>query len=134
MLPVVVQRVVERLEREAAPGLASELWTATQVAMGLRYPEEVIRALNLGARSMRESVVYQAILAEGRQEGEAQGREQGRVEEARRLVRRQGELRFGPPDRATVEALERVTSIERLEGLAIRVISASSWEELLQEV
>lgn len=66
---------------------------------------------------MRESVIYQEILAEGEQIGEQRGEQQGRLAEGRSLVlrllnRRLGEL---PPD---VQAQIETLSLEQVENLA----------------
>ena len=63
---------------------------------------------------MRESSTYQAILSEGR------------AEEARRIVLRQGRQKFGPPEARISAALHRISDVERLERLADRVLSAGS--------
>ncbi len=95
--------------------------------MGLRYPDEVTRELLGRVRNMRESTTYQAILAEGRAEGEAQGR----AEEARRILLRLGRRKFGPPEARIGAELRRVADLEQLERLADRELVASSWDELL---
>ena len=70
---------------------------------------------------MKESTTYQAIKEEGRQE-----------EEARRLVLRVGEDRFGtrpsPEQRAIIDA---ITDPDRLEVLVIRAGHVGSWDELM---
>jgi predicted transposase YdaD len=76
---------------------------------------------------MRESSTYQAVLDEGRAEGEARGRAEG----ARRVVLRLGTRRFGPPDRRTRAALQAIADVEQIEQLGDRVLDASSWAELL---
>jgi hypothetical protein len=72
---------------------------------------------------MEESVTYQAIIAEG----EARGA----VGTLRRTILRQGTQRFGEPDDATRTAVQSMADIGRLEALALRVLSAGSWQELL---
>ncbi len=67
---------------------------------------------------MRESVTYQAILDEGR------------VEEARRLLLRQGTRRFGPPDARTEAWLMSIKNLDRLEALGEELVVVASWEEL----
>jgi hypothetical protein len=47
------------------------------------------------------------------------------------MVLLQGEMRFGPPDTAARAALERIEDLARLEALAVRLMGASSWQELL---
>jgi hypothetical protein len=68
---------------------------------------------------MRESTTYQYILDEGR------------VEEARKILVRQGRIRFGPPSDQATSALARITDLERLERMTERLLTVSSWQELL---
>lgn len=127
-VPGIVRAVEERLRQEAAPqGESATLWTTAFILMGLRFDSAFTERILQGVRQMKESVTYQAILQEGRE----QGLEQGRMDEARHLIVRQGTRRFGAPDAATVAALEAVTSRERLEALADRLLEVESWAELL---
>lgn len=75
---------------------------------------------------MKESVTYQAII----EEGEAKGR----VEEARRLLLRQGRIRFGSPDSSSEAALAALTDLDRLERLSEQLLQVSSWKELLETI
>jgi hypothetical protein len=76
---------------------------------------------------MKESVTYQAIVEEGVQKG--------RLEEARHILLRMGEQRFGKPASAKTRArLETVSRLEVLEHLADRVLWVQSWDELLAEI
>ncbi len=75
---------------------------------------------------MRESSTYQAILAEGRSEGIAQGA----VAEARKVLRLLGDAAFGPPDARTAAAIERIEDLSRLEEMLGRVRTARTWQEL----
>ena len=63
--------------------LAPDVWQATYILMGLRYPIEVARRLLQGVMSMRESVTYQAIVQEGA------------LAEARKMTLLVGERYFG---------------------------------------
>jgi Domain of unknown function (DUF4351) len=74
---------------------------------------------------MKESLTYQAIVEEGREEG--------RVEEARAMLLRQGNKRFGAPSAPARAALEAISNIERLELLGERLLDAEGWDELLAE-
>jgi hypothetical protein len=84
---------------------------------------------------LRESSVYQAILAEGeakgKAEGIAEGEAKGKAEEAKKILLRLGRKRFGPPDKATRATLEALTDLNRLEDLSERVLVVTSWQELL---
>jgi predicted transposase YdaD len=115
----------QRLDREATKSQAGMLWAATYVLMGLAYPDELIERLVEGVQGMKESVTYQKILREGRVEG--------RVEEARRILRRQGTRRFGTPDAPIDDALDAIADLERLEQLSDRILDVKTWDELLAQ-
>ena len=44
----------------------------------------------------------------------------------------QGRIRFGEPSATVVAALDALSDVSQLEELAIRLLQASSWEELLR--
>src|SRR5262249_25063201 len=118
-------------ERLVAPGArpqAPELWAAAYVLLGLRYDKEFARAILREVLGMKESTTYQAIVAEGL----AEGRVQGRAEEARRvlLLPGGGQVR-APADATTRAAVEAIGEVERLEELIRRVSRVGSWQELL---
>jgi predicted transposase YdaD len=97
--------------------------TAAYVLTGLRVSRERVVQLFQGVRHMRESTAYQAILDEGRAEGRAEGE--------RKLLRRMGEKRFGPPSPAEEAALASVTDLDRLERFSDRLLEVTSWQGLL---
>lgn len=72
---------------------------------------------------MKESSTYQAILEEGRGEGA--------VAEAKKVLRLQGDDAFGAPNARTAAVIERINDLAQLENLLRRVRSATSWQELL---
>jgi predicted transposase YdaD len=80
---------------------------------------------------MRESSTYQMILEEGRVEGRVEGEVQGRIREARRIVIEQGTSKFGTPDASTAATLERLDDLDALHRLALGILRASTWQELL---
>jgi hypothetical protein len=73
---------------------------------------------------MRESDTYQYILEEGRAEGRLKG--------ARRILLRQGLKKFGKPDKLQHDVLLSIADIECLCRLGERLLDVSTWEELLQ--
>ena len=125
-LPAVVAQMKQRFERER-PRQAAELWSAAYILMGLRYQDALIQTLLRGVMSLEESVTYQAIL----RKGEARGEARGRATEARRMLLAQGRARFGKPSARVVAALEDLSDLDQLEELGVRLLQASSWEELL---
>lgn len=118
-IAAVVAQMKERITAEAAPPLAGKLWAATYVLMGLQFKEETIKQLLSGVQTMRESVTYQAILREGREE------------EARKLLIRAAKKRLGIPDAATLEKLNSICELSTLEDMVERVADVESWQQLL---
>jgi hypothetical protein len=123
----VVERLVERVTREAAPDDAAGLLSAAYILIGLRVPRPVGTELFRGVRAMRESSTYQAILREGREEG----RKEGQAEGIQQVLLRQGRKRFGPPDEAVQAAVRAITDADRLGRLSERLLDVNSWQDLL---
>jgi hypothetical protein len=73
--------------------------------------------------SMKESATYQMIVEEGRAEGA--------VSEARRVLRLLGDESLVAPDAQTAAAIEQLDDLDRLEARLKRVRSATTWPELL---
>jgi hypothetical protein len=87
--------------------------------MGLEYEKGIARQLLKGVRSMKESVTYQAIL------------EEGRADEARRILLTLGTKRFGKASTKHRKAVAAITEPAVLEGLATRLLEVENWTELL---
>jgi hypothetical protein len=113
----------ERLSGPKPPRRSTDIWAAAYVLLGLRYSDEFANALFAEVLGMEESATYKAIVR--------RGREQGRTEEARRIMLLQGDTKFGPPAAAVRAAIETIDDAERLEELGVRLLSAGSWQELL---
>ena len=115
----VIRAMNERLTGPRAPQKARDVKAAAYVLLGLRYTDEFAHALFQEVLGMEESATYQAIVRRGREAG------------IRRVLVLQGEAKFGPIDLTTLAALEAIDDITRLEDLALRIGSATSWQELL---
>jgi len=122
-LPAVIAKVKKRLDRDATPRDAAELWAAALILMGLRYEQAVVEKLMQGVLTMEESVTYQAILKKGEARGKA--------EEAMRMLMLLGRRKLGEPSPEAMAALDGVTDIHRLEELALQLEYATSWPRLL---
>jgi predicted transposase YdaD len=127
----LLQQVAERVEGVKTEKRA-EISNYTQILAGLKYKEDLIKQLFKGGM-MRESVIYQKILAEGRQEGEQRGRQEGeRSLFIHLLTRKLGEL---PQD--VLERIE-ILSLEQLENLGEALLDFQekadlfSWLEALK--
>jgi predicted transposase YdaD len=119
----VVRRMRRRLTGPRAPDKAQDIMIASYVLLGLRYSDEMAHALFGEIVGMEESSTYQAIVR--------RGREQARIEEAREVVLLQGEVKFGPPDGATRAALNAMNDLGQLHEMAVRLVNAASWQELI---
>jgi predicted transposase YdaD len=131
-LPELIRKMGERIN-SLPPARAGKLWLASYLLMGLRYPEELTERLLEGVHSVKESTTYQKILRDGKAEGLVEGRAEGHVEEARRIVLRQGTRRFGKPDATVLAALEGIGDVDRFEVLTDRILDADvrDWKGLL---
>ncbi len=118
-LAQVIARLMQRIEAEASAEQERLLLTAAYVLMGLRLSRERAIELFRGVGKMRDSTTYQAILDEGR------------TEEARKLLLRWGRKRLGEPDATVEAAVQAITDLEHLELLAERVYEVASWQDLL---
>ena len=72
---------------------------------------------------MKESTTYQKILADGREEGKAEGE--------RLLFLKLARRRLGEPTHETLAAVE-MASPETIERWAERLTEAGNWSELLE--
>jgi predicted transposase YdaD len=123
----VIGRMDDRFRAEAETAEANDLWVAGSLLMGLRYPRELIRQILERVRAMKESVTYQMIL----EEGEAKGRAEGAIEEARHAVLDLGQERFGEPPEEVRAAVMAMSDLGRLRTLTRRLVVVSDWAELL---
>lgn len=120
----MLRQVVERLAE--LPNLAEKnnLMAATSILSGLRLEGNVISRL-IRSEMMRESVIYQDILAEGEQIGE----QRGELKEAQILILRQLARRVGnisPELQVRVKAL----SLDRLEELGEALLDFTGLADL----
>jgi predicted transposase YdaD len=122
-LPGIIKRMERRLSQRHARRQAPLVWASSYILVGLRFSPALAAQLFRGVMSMKESSTYQAILEEGRAEGH--------IAEARKVLRLQGEEAFGPPDARITASIERLNDLVRLEELLKRMRTATSWQELL---
>jgi predicted transposase YdaD len=126
-IPIIVERLKERVDPAAVTAEISELWTSAAVMAGLRFPWELIKHCFGGITAMRESSTIQAFIEEGRRKG----LQEGEAREARRIILRQGRIRFGEAGDAVRSRLEAISDLEQLELLGDRLLIVSSWDQLL---
>jgi len=123
-LPSLLGQMKKRLAKHPDRGRVGRLWTAVYVLLGLRYEQAMVAQLLQGVLGMKESVTYQAIVAEGKSEGAR--------EELRKVLLSLGEECCGTPapDWAAT-ALDQIDNLEQLEALAKKVLRVKHWEDLL---
>ncbi len=127
-LPELVEKLDERIRSESNRALRFKLWTASYVLMGLRYRQALIESLLSGVLQMEESVTYQAIVRKGLQ----QGLQQGLLQEARKFLVLVAKPKLGSPGQSVATAIESIADVSRLEALASKIDTSSSWDELLK--
>jgi predicted transposase YdaD len=132
-LPGIIERMDQCLRSRRGRKQAPRVWAAAYILLGLRYSAALAAQLFRGVVSMRESATYQAILEEGRTVGRSEGRAEGAIAEARKLLRVFGDRAFGAPDEPTATTIEQIADLARLEDLFRRASSVTSWQELLAQ-
>jgi predicted transposase YdaD len=93
---------------------------------------DVLEALRGRLRTMnilKDSSFYQVLLKEGKEIGEREGEIKG----ARNLLIHMGRIRFGRLSKATRAAIEAIDNLDRLQHLGERVLTATSWDDLLAQ-
>jgi hypothetical protein len=119
-LPEVIRRMKERLGRERRGPLAKDLWAATYLLLGLRYSDAFADLLFQEVLMLEESTTYQAIVRKSR------------LAEARQILLDLGQERFGPGDNATLQTLNAIDAVKKIEELIKRILNVDSWQQLLQ--
>lgn len=106
---ILLQKVakIDELEVEQR----AEIKTYTEIVAGLKYNKDLIARL-FGEGMMRESVIFQDILREGREEG----REEGKKAEGRSLVLRLLNRKLGELPSDAIAQIETL-SLEQIESL-----------------
>jgi predicted transposase YdaD len=119
-LPGVIERLAQRVVQVATPEEVGTLLTAAFVLTGMRLSRELVIRLFRGIRAMHESTTYQYIL------------EEGAINEARKLLLRQGRKRFGDPTPAAEATLQAIADLDRLERMSDRLLEIDTWDALLE--
>ena len=121
-LPGIIKQMERRLSQRRARRQAPLVWASSFILLGLRYSPALATQLFRGVMSMKESSTYQAILEEGRNEGA--------LTEAKKMLHLLGEEAFGPPDARIAALIERLNDLVELEDVLKRIRTAGSWREL----
>jgi predicted transposase/invertase (TIGR01784 family) len=130
----ILRTVAARIEEIGTGKVQADLAATASILAGLVLNRDLVKQI-LRRDIMRESVIYQDILAEGeikgKTEGLVEGEVKGRVEEARTLVIRQLTRKLGnisPNLLAKIEALP----LERVESLGEDLLDFAAIADLEQ--
>ncbi len=131
LAPLAASTASETLLRDVAqrvtqldPQIRSEVSGYTQILAGLKFEKTLIQQI-FREGMMRESVIYQDIL----QEGKVEGKVEGRLEEARSLVLRLLTRRVGNLPEALQSRLN-LLSVNQLETLGEALLDFSQLADL----
>jgi hypothetical protein len=126
----VLERIDARLAAEAPPADAATMMTSALTLAGLRLDPEDVRTLERRLRTMdilKDSSFYQVL-----QERAGEARERlGKIKQTKKLLIRQGRIRFGRLSKPIHAAIEAINDLEWLEHLSERLLTATSWADLL---
>ncbi|WP_395094415.1 Rpn family recombination-promoting nuclease/putative transposase [Armatimonas sp.] len=124
----VVSSMATRIETEARVESKRKLWASTYLLAGVRYAPQIAgKLLEKAVAEMKESMTYQKILADGREEGIAQGVALGE----RRFFLKMATRRLGEPDAATLAKIEQASAIT-IEQWGDALDQVETWAELVK--
>jgi len=105
------------------------IWSSSYFLSGLRHDKgRMIALFERFSMTLEDSTTYQATIAKG----VAQGITQGEIRSLRATILRLGTKKFGAPTPEVVAALDGISDVTRLEGIADRVLDATDWADLLR--
>jgi hypothetical protein len=113
-----------RLIAEVDPATLRKLVLAASYLITMRYDAMTAQALFSEHPAIKE--LHELIKADGRVEG--------RTNEARAFLLRQGRKRFGPPRPEHEAALAQESDLARLEALGERLLDVTTWDALFAPV
>lgn len=122
--PDVLPRAFDRVRAEADLVGAENLMAALSFLLQLRYGTVHTADLIRQFPEAREFGAFRVFLEEGRAEG--------RAEQARALLLRQGRKKFGDPTAEQEVAVNAVADLARLEALSDRLLDVTTWDDLLR--
>lgn len=128
----LLEQVAQQVDRIESIQQQREVSAYVQLLAGLKFNKQVLNRL-FRERTMRESVIYQEILQEGRQEGLQEGRQEGLQEgrqgEAIALILRLLNRRFGTLDE-TIRSQISALPVSSLEDLGEALLDFSEFADL----
>lgn len=142
-LSQVIDRLIQRLRSpEVDNNQACDLAAITTMIMGLRSRDEpeyrtqiqkISRMFNF-AESEAIDIIAGPLIARAREEGEARGEAQGRMEVVRTLLVDLGTSRFGPPDHELIRQIQSCEATDLLQQIASQMMTFKDWEAIRQRL
>jgi hypothetical protein len=132
-LPEILRRMEEVIETKSKnEEQRGDVWVVAYTNLGLRFPAERVHEL-LAHRMpfIWATPPCRSTRSNGYHKGFADALREGDMRATRRWVLSLGRARLGEPPAQVPAALDALTSLDRLEQLAARVLKASSWPEAL---
>ncbi len=135
-LDLLIDRLDTRLRQPDVGEITRRtILTSSYILLGLRYTEDKFREAFVRASGMKESSSYQAILTEGRREGQQQGRQEGELQALRETLLDTLSERFGlvPVELVPVELVAAISvatdtlELRAAHRVAIRVPSLADF-------
>lgn len=118
-LPRIADQIAERVERESKTDVGI-LLTSAYILASMHVDGTIARNIFNKVRGMKMTETYQFIL------------EEGAVKFARQMLLEQGELLIGKPTDKQKNKLDTIEDLERLKRMALKVLTAKSWDALLR--
>lgn len=125
----ILQEVARKINNITDKTAQNDLFASTAIIAGLVLDKMIIQRL-LKEETMKESVIYQEIIAKGLAEGREEGREEGRKEGESNLILKLLHRRIGLIRPDIAEKIRQL-SIEQLENLGIALLDFNSEADLV---
>ncbi|HZK61550.1 MAG TPA: hypothetical protein VFC41_05695, partial [Anaerovoracaceae bacterium] len=109
--------------------LKSEMLVCTSILAGLKYPKDMIKSL-MKEEIMKESVIYQDILNEGKVEGKAEGKAEGMEESIISVL----STRFDNVSANLVEMVHHIKNKSKLNDFLKLAVTSKSISEFEQKI
>jgi hypothetical protein len=118
-LPELIERMAARV-RHLTRQKAADMFTAAFILSTMHVPPQVARGIINKVIAMEDFPGYLMIL------------EEGAVKHTRELILKQGRVRLGEPTEKQKNKLNAIEDLDRLDRIALKVLSAKSWDALLR--
>ena len=128
-IEAVIEKMKSQVQYEDDQNEVNSFWASAYIMMGMKYSKEAIDTLLKGVMGMKDSVTYKAIL----EEGLMKGKEEGKADEARRILLNIGTNRYGVASDETRKRIEATTSLVKLEFYIENLFRAENWIELFDQ-